>query len=205
MSSMPRTRRERKAATRQRILDAARRCFIEGGFHDTAVGSISRAAEVAHGTFYVHFPSKEAVLDELLDSFNRDFAERIAPVLGAHARLGPMVRSAVEVFLDYWHEHRGFVAAYAERASAGLSPAELRDGINPPMVTALRAALAAVAHQRGGASGDGDWDLATHALLAMWMRVGLQFLFNDDVSRERAVDTLTTMTIGAISAVLPEE
>lgn len=199
MSARAQTRKERKAATRKRILAAAKACFDQGGFHGTTVGQISQCARVAHGTFYVHFPSKEAVLDELLIDFNAGFVERIGPVLQPGARLGPMVRGAVEVFVDHWEEHRSFVAAYAERAASGLSPQEVRNGINPPMTNALCAALGALAKSRGVL--EGDWDLVALTLLAMWMRVGLQYLFNE-VPRERAVDTLTTMTVGAIDAVM---
>ena len=34
------------------------------------------------------------------------------------------------------------------------------------------------------------------------MRVALQYLFNPEVTREAAVETLTTMTLGAASAVV---
>ena len=37
----------------------------------------------------------------------------------------------------------------------------------------------------------------------MWLRVGLQYLFNDQVSREAAVEVLERMTWGAAQALLP--
>lgn len=50
---------------RTEILAAARRVFEEKGFLDTRVADIVRAAEVAHGTFYTYFDSKEAVFAEV--------------------------------------------------------------------------------------------------------------------------------------------
>lgn len=52
--------------TRRRILDAAERQIGERGFADTSVASITQEADVAQGTFYVYFRSKEEVLRELV-------------------------------------------------------------------------------------------------------------------------------------------
>jgi AcrR family transcriptional regulator len=52
---------------RQQILDCARRQFAEHGYHLTSVADIIARAGVARGTFYLHFPGKRAILDELID------------------------------------------------------------------------------------------------------------------------------------------
>jgi AcrR family transcriptional regulator len=53
---------ETKAATRSRILDAARRLFAERGFEATTTRDIAQAAEIAVGTLFNYFPTKEAVV-----------------------------------------------------------------------------------------------------------------------------------------------
>jgi AcrR family transcriptional regulator len=59
-------RRERKKReVRVRIYEAARQLFLEHGFEATTVAQIAEAADVAQGTFFNHFPSKQAVLAEL--------------------------------------------------------------------------------------------------------------------------------------------
>jgi AcrR family transcriptional regulator len=56
-------RREKKReATRQEILTAASKFFQERGFDETSVDDIAEAADVAKGTFYYHFKSKDDVL-----------------------------------------------------------------------------------------------------------------------------------------------
>ncbi|GAT06954.1 TetR/AcrR family transcriptional regulator [Mycolicibacterium novocastrense] len=59
------TREARRLQTRERILAAAITEFTRAGMAGADVNSIARAAEVAHGTFFFHFPSKEHVLLEL--------------------------------------------------------------------------------------------------------------------------------------------
>ncbi len=206
----PATRKLKKAETRKRLKAAAEACFGRLGFSSCSIGDIAKAAGVAHGTFYVHFPSKEALADELLADFNTGLVERLQPILGATAStpLRTTVRSTAEIFLDYWSEHRGFVETYAQRTAAGLTLTELRDGINPPMLQLLRATLAAAAPQLG--PHQPSWHLVTHGLLSMWLRIGLQYVLNPAVERHDAVTTLTQMSIGAVGALLappqtPEE
>lgn len=56
-------RREEQKARRQRaIFEAAMRLFREKGFAATTIDEIAAAADVAKGTFFNYFPTKEAVL-----------------------------------------------------------------------------------------------------------------------------------------------
>src|SRR5487761_1584968 len=50
---------------RNEVLAAARRVFEEKGFLDTRVADIVQAADVAQGTFYTYFDSKETVFAEV--------------------------------------------------------------------------------------------------------------------------------------------
>jgi AcrR family transcriptional regulator len=61
----------RGAKTRQRLLDAAEKVFGELGYHDASIVKITEAAGVGQGTFYLYFPSKKGVFDELLRDLNR--------------------------------------------------------------------------------------------------------------------------------------
>ncbi len=52
---------KRKAEKRERLLAAARKLFIERGYHETRPQDIAREADVAHGTFYSHFNDKREI------------------------------------------------------------------------------------------------------------------------------------------------
>ncbi len=195
------SRKQQKAATRTSIKSAARSGFFSRGYETTGIADIARAAGVAHGTFYVHFANKAEVLDELLAEFNDGLAEKLQPLFASPGDdLATTVRSIAEIFLDYWHDERDFVECYAQHSASGIDPSSLRDGVNPPMVNLLRAALTMIASGRGASTG--DWELVTQGVLAMWMRIGMQYLFNERVTRTAAIDTLVAMSMGAISATL---
>ncbi len=58
-------RNRKKLETRQALLEAAVRLFHEKGYEATTVEEITERADVAKGTFFNYFSSKEALLGEL--------------------------------------------------------------------------------------------------------------------------------------------
>jgi len=70
---------KRKAEKRTRLLTAARKLFVQRGYHETRPQDIAREADVAHGTFYSHFQDKREIFlafaseaQEELHKFVRD-------------------------------------------------------------------------------------------------------------------------------------
>ena len=59
-----------KAARREEILGAARRVFATRGFRGTTMADIAEEADVALGTIYLYFVSKEDVFAALNQRFN---------------------------------------------------------------------------------------------------------------------------------------
>jgi AcrR family transcriptional regulator len=59
-------REQDRARRRQDLLLAARNVFAENGFRRATVDEIARRAEVAKGTIYLYFETKEAILAELV-------------------------------------------------------------------------------------------------------------------------------------------
>lgn len=66
------SRAERK---RQRILEAAGRCFARDGFAKATVEEIARQAGVSKGLVYVHFASKDELLEAVLEETLREWRE----------------------------------------------------------------------------------------------------------------------------------
>ena len=71
-------RDQQREETRSRIFDAAIAEFQRVGFADAQIDDIVRAAGVARGTFYFHFPTKEHVLFELQRRGQESIVERLA-------------------------------------------------------------------------------------------------------------------------------
>lgn len=58
---------------KEQIVDATIELLAEKGYFQTTTRMISQKAGIAVGTIYTHFPSKEAILEEI---FQREFAKR---------------------------------------------------------------------------------------------------------------------------------
>lgn len=71
-----------KSATRKRILQAARRLFADQGFDATTTRDIALAAEIASGTLFNYFSTKEAIVAALAN-------EAIGDALDASANASP--------------------------------------------------------------------------------------------------------------------
>jgi AcrR family transcriptional regulator len=72
-------RQQQKEETARKIFESAVRLFREQGFERTTVEEITRDAGVAKGTFFAHFPNKEAVLDHI----GSVQMQRVADAIGA--------------------------------------------------------------------------------------------------------------------------
>ncbi|XFA98586.1 TetR/AcrR family transcriptional regulator [Candidatus Izemoplasma sp. B36] len=55
------------AVRKREIIETAKRLFEENGYNETKVIDITRAINVAKGTFYHYFASKEDVLEEIVN------------------------------------------------------------------------------------------------------------------------------------------
>jgi len=65
------------------ILDAAERLFYERGYHETAISDIVKSIDVAQGTFYYYFKSKEEILDALLNRQISRVSSKLEKVVSA--------------------------------------------------------------------------------------------------------------------------
>ncbi|MFI6357820.1 TetR/AcrR family transcriptional regulator [Streptomyces sp. NPDC050743] len=75
--STPGTRRRGGRGARERILQAAAALFYEEGIHATGIARLVETAEVSTRTFYQHFPTKTALVEEYLRDYEAGLARRI--------------------------------------------------------------------------------------------------------------------------------
>jgi len=76
----PDKRRQRRAQTRRRLLEAGLELMGRRGIVACKVEEITRAAGVGKGTFFTHFAGKESFVAELVGLVLDDLARRVRPV-----------------------------------------------------------------------------------------------------------------------------
>ena len=93
--------RAEKAESRERILEVAARQIREGGLDSVSIAEIMKAANLTHGGFYGHFPSRAALIGAALDrALDRGDAAFFA---GRTPDAPPTVKSIVNRYLSPAH------------------------------------------------------------------------------------------------------
>jgi AcrR family transcriptional regulator len=119
-------REERKAANRAKLLGAARKVFAEKGLGAATARDIVRETDLATGTFYNYFDSKEEVFTALIAELagkarERVRAERRARDLTVEERVEAAYRAYFELVIEerelfeVFRRNAGVVAAMADR------------------------------------------------------------------------------------------
>jgi len=112
--------KERQRAERaELILDAAEEVFAEKGYHDAAIEEIAARVGISKGAIYLHFASKEALLEAW---FARQIARFLAMVDDATAE-ATTVRERLERILDWCYRRMSGEdrAVLLELGSIGLA------------------------------------------------------------------------------------
>src|SRR4051794_24394572 len=105
MNVSPQPRRsqtERREATREALIAAARRLFTERGYEDVGTEEIVRAAGVTRGALYHHYGDKASLLEAVYIRVEAESTERVARiVLGSelHSPLEAM-KAGIVAFLE---------------------------------------------------------------------------------------------------------
>ena len=95
----PGLRERKKQQTRQLILDAATRLFVERGFDGVTVTEIARAADLSEMTVFNYFPTKEDLVFGRMEFFEEQLIAAVqqrAPEESAVAAFGRMVLADID-------------------------------------------------------------------------------------------------------------
>lgn len=92
-----RTRADKTEAQRNRILDAAQRCFAERGFHAATMATIAGTAGISAGLAYRYFPGKNAIVLAIIGRQLQARRERIAALPGGADLVDRMVEAFREL------------------------------------------------------------------------------------------------------------
>lgn len=162
------TREDSQKLTRARLLEAARELFIDRGYGGTSLRDIAAAAGYSQGAFYSNFPSKEALLLELLKEHMSFKMTQIRGLLDTAANAAELMTA-----IDDW------ASGINDLADWSILAVELRLHANrsgefaeayAPMEAAHRADLAkllALLFERCGKQPPDNCDVLAEGLIAL--------------------------------------
>lgn len=87
-------------ATRQALLQAARRLFAEQGYARTSIDDIARHEQLTKGAFYHHFKHKQDIFEQVVDDLLAGAAASVASAARTAADPWERALAALDAFLD---------------------------------------------------------------------------------------------------------
>ena len=189
------SRRERKKLeTRMRILDAALSLMAERGYDGVKVEEIAARADVANATFFLHFPTKSALIAAFNEQVSEMIAERLADFEAGAVDKLELLRALV---LDEWGRHGDLLRKIVADAAAhegGLMESSAS-------LTALVTDIVREGQENKELSLDFEPDIVAQCLVASWRQATLQWAATGDAKRARSANrqALDLILKGAIS------
>lgn len=112
VEAAPKRPRTKPAETRrEELMNAAQALFLSKTFDATSVDEIVKNADVAKGTFYLYFKTKDDVLLALQERFIRQFRERLESAVADHpgddwtGKLNSWIEAAINIYLEQFALH----------------------------------------------------------------------------------------------------
>jgi AcrR family transcriptional regulator len=190
----------KRAATRERVVEAARALIAHGGYREAQVAAVAARAGVATGTVYRHFPSKADLFAEVFRAVSQREvdAARAAAAAAPRGTATGRLEAAIETFarralrarrqawallaepvdpaveaerLVFRRAHAGhFAAILADGIASGELPDQDADLVGAALVGALGEALVGPLSPVAPQSDPDDPDVLVAALVTFCLR-----------------------------------
>ncbi len=196
--SAPGKRARSKAANRQAILDAARRVFARIGYEAANVRDIIRETDLAAGTFYNYFRSKEEVFSALAEDTVRRFRLVLEDVRKSADTLEAYISNAYNAYFEFLaRENKDNIEAGAPHIvliGVRVDTPEMQ-----AVAQEVKADIAAVLEREGNSQIDLDY--LTAAAIGIARDMGDRMLLRRPVDVEGATTFATKILLAGIGAI----
>jgi len=101
----------RKPESLAKIKRAARKLFVERGYHATRPQDIAREAGLGHGTFYLHYPDKRGCFLAFVEDAREELDAYLRARRPVNGSLEQTIESVLNAIYDYADTHPGVLGA----------------------------------------------------------------------------------------------
>lgn len=176
------TRQERSRLIREALFKAAAEVVGERGYQDASITLITQRANVAQGTFYNHFESRQDILDKLLPALGKDMLAYILE----HSRHGATLTEREELgfraFFSFLKENPHFFRILNEAES--FAPAGHREHLD--LVSSGYIRMLKRAHNNNELTAYDERELEVIAFIMMAARsyLGWRYVYGEEKQTE---------------------
>ena len=119
------TRAERRDQQTQRIMDAAKTCFVRYGFQGASMHQICAEAGMSPGALYRYFASKEAIIEAITEADAREDVRIFEVMVGNPSVVDGVVQAAMAHILHVHDQQLG--GLFAEIRAESMRNAAVRN------------------------------------------------------------------------------
>ena len=169
---------------REEIIRAAHKCFISRGFHATGMADIAREFGMSAGHIYNYFPSKTAIIEEVISRGMEDFYKNSCALQESQESYEKTLEQVRRVLSGFLKKER--VALSLELVAEASHDPELEKVLREADVKA-RTHLKELTNREGDSPK--DWALIDMGM-ATFEGLGLRFLRNPDLDFDAVCEIL---------------
>jgi len=152
----------------KQLLDAAARCYIENGFHQTSMQQICKQAKMSAGSVYHYFSNKDSIIEAISQEFSTDTRKFISDIMSKEKFVDGYLK-AVSLSLKrtqkYYYYARLIVEIYAE-SFRNSKVKEILESLDQKLIKDLQA-LIKQARKSGQISNSHDVVTLAHVLISL--------------------------------------
>lgn len=184
----------RREQTARQLLDAARTVLAAKGYHATKIVDIARAAHVGVGTFYLYYPTKEALFLELVEDAVAQLKAQLDCVRAAVLDPVEQARTRTLTFFRFASDNRElFRIVFGHGASFHDVVRRCQDSFINDMRESLAVGMTS------GAFRSGDDAVWAQALIGMSLQVVSWWIEQEGVSIEDVARSLSELALHGIA------
>ncbi|HPE32399.1 MAG TPA: TetR/AcrR family transcriptional regulator [Parvularculaceae bacterium] len=167
---------------REKILQAAERCFVASGFHGARMAQIAKEAGMSPGHVYHYFDSKEQIIAEMVRAHSGEKREMVERFEAAGDKLVDHMVDNLEESIDsstdpFWSALTLEMAAEATR--------------NPEIAEVLRSTDCEIKSRvvacLAGQSGKEDIETRLEVLIALFQGLGVRNIINPELDKAAVI------------------
>jgi AcrR family transcriptional regulator len=186
-SIAPTQRSLQRDATRRELVQAGLRVVADQGFAAATTAAIAQASGRAHGTVFVHFKTREALVAELVEELGRTMSRRLAEPVGTRAATAtsrvPVSETQAPSLTEVLDAHLAALAAHELLYARLLREATTLPEAARSRVFALQSGIGwrlRTAYERAVAAGDAR-ALDPVLVVNQWLALTNHYLMNRDL------------------------
>lgn len=186
----------RKPESLAKIKRAARKLFVERGYHATRPQDIAREAGLGHGTFYLHYPDKRACFLSFVEDARTELDDHLRERVTPGQSIEQTIAGMLDAVFDYGEAHPGVLGAAMTDES--VIDAEGVQAV-PLLIRWGRgwAEIVRVAAAHGAGAADYDADIIGQAIVGAIHQTGHEAA-RASRSKRDVVDNLTRFLVRAL-------